>query len=216
MSLSTEFKTMTNKISRANDLAKAVIACREYEKIQYIEGSGTQYIKTNILYNANYKINIDFLSIDTPVNTSIFTATNTWNASNVIVTLESGYTITNYYQSSISTTAYASNSRKLLGFYRGQNFVNGVLKSGSANANSNAVANSTYITLLGTPNGQHLHNKSRIYGFSVVDMSTNETISNCIPVKRITDAAICLYDLVKNTYYTNTGSGTFIAGPSIE
>ena len=43
----------------------------------------------------------------------------------------------------------------------------------------------------------------------------NELVRDFIPVNNVIEDVICLYDKVSNTYFTNTGTGTFIAGPEI-
>ena len=40
-------------------------------------------------------------------------------------------------------------------------------------------------------------------------------VRNFIPAKRNSDNVLGLYDLVNNVFYTNAGSGTFIAGPEV-
>ncbi|MFQ6760064.1 MAG: hypothetical protein ACLRFM_01505 [Alphaproteobacteria bacterium] len=45
----------------------------------------------------------------------------------------------------------------------------------------------------------------------------NDTlVRNMIPVKRNSDGALGMYDTVNNRFYTNAGTGTFIAGPVAE
>lgn len=41
------------------------------------------------------------------------------------------------------------------------------------------------------------------------------TVRNFIPVKQISDNAIGMYDTISNTFFTNKGTGEFIAGPEI-
>lgn len=37
-------------------------------------------------------------------------------------------------------------------------------------------------------------------------------IRDYIPVKRVSDNAVCLYDLVNHNFVTNAGTGTFLYG----
>jgi hypothetical protein len=43
----------------------------------------------------------------------------------------------------------------------------------------------------------------------------NTLVRDFIPAKRKSDNAICMYDRVTQTFYTNAGTGTFTAGPEI-
>ena len=40
-------------------------------------------------------------------------------------------------------------------------------------------------------------------------------VRELIPVKRLLDNKICMYDKVSDTFFTNEGTGEFIAGPEI-
>lgn len=52
---------------------------------------------------------------------------------------------------------------------------------------------------------------SRIYYFQIFDES-GALLIDLIPVKRKSDNEICMYDRVSGQYFTNKGTGTFIAG----
>ena len=53
--------------------------------------------------------------------------------------------------------------------------------------------------------------KARIRKFKMKD--NNVLVRDLIPAKRNSDNEIGLYDKVSNTFFTNVGTGTFIAGP---
>jgi hypothetical protein len=40
-------------------------------------------------------------------------------------------------------------------------------------------------------------------------------IKSLIPARRISDNILGLYDIINNQFYTNAGSGEFIAGPTL-
>ncbi len=61
----------------------------------------------------------------------------------------------------------------------------------------------------GTINGGHV----KIYYFILKE--GNNTVRNFIPVRRNSDNVLGMYDLVSNTFFTNSGSGTFVAGPVV-
>ena len=51
--------------------------------------------------------------------------------------------------------------------------------------------------------------------YSVKISNNAEIVRNYVPAKRNSDNVIGMYDKVTNTFFTNQGSGTFIAGPEI-
>jgi hypothetical protein len=55
--------------------------------------------------------------------------------------------------------------------------------------------------------------ESRLYSAQI---SINNVIQrNFLPARRISDGVIGLYDIINNQFYTNAGSGNFIAGPAL-
>lgn len=53
----------------------------------------------------------------------------------------------------------------------------------------------------------------KIYSFVITEHGT--TLYNFIPVKNNDDGSIGLYDTVSKTFYSNSGTGAFISGPSV-
>lgn len=41
-------------------------------------------------------------------------------------------------------------------------------------------------------------------------------VLNLIPVKRVSDNVVCMYDTISDTYFENIGTGNFVAGPELE
>lgn len=53
----------------------------------------------------------------------------------------------------------------------------------------------------------------KIYKFAL--NINNILVRNMIPARRNSDNVLGMYDTVTNTFFTNSGSGTFIAGPTL-
>ena len=53
--------------------------------------------------------------------------------------------------------------------------------------------------------------RARIYYMKITDGET--LVRDMVPVRYDSTGALGMYDLVTNTFYTNDGTGTFIAGP---
>ena len=55
---------------------------------------------------------------------------------------------------------------------------------------------------------------TRIYYFKI--WNNNTLIRDFIPVRRNSDNVLGMYDIVSQTFFTNTGTGSFIAGPVVQ
>lgn len=71
----------------------------------------------------------------------------------------------------------------------------------------------TNLGLFGSYSGARKGN----YRFYYADFYDNGTIAlSLVPVKRLSDGKLGLYDLVNDVFYINAGTGTFIAGPVVK
>jgi len=53
----------------------------------------------------------------------------------------------------------------------------------------------------------------RIYDMKI--HYNNTPVRNFVPAKRNSDSKLGMYDLVSGTFFTNSGTGNFIAGPAV-
>ena len=81
---------------------------------------------------------------------------------------------------------------------------------------SGTVTSTVNITLfahnLGSDPTQHSYYKN--YGFKITEDGVLKR--NFIPAKRNSDNVVGMWDTVTQTFFTNSGSGTFIAGPVVQ
>jgi hypothetical protein len=54
----------------------------------------------------------------------------------------------------------------------------------------------------------------RLYRGKIYD-NTNHLMRDFIPARRKSDNVLGLYDIITNTFYINSGTGTFVAGPNL-
>lgn len=177
----------------------------EYQEVEYIESSGTQYIDTGFVVNKSdsYVLEIDGLF---PSQAQAYQGCNGYMQ----------FFVTNKYgisdKSSISVgnrdtvrIAYANQTATLTvngsqaeskswASYSGANVKLGVLRMGDVNN--------------GWFNGDAA--SGTIYGYKV--WKDEVLVSDCIPCYRKSDNVAGLYDLVTNVFYTNAGSGVFAVG----
>lgn len=181
-----------------------------YTELEYIESSGTQYIDTRISAATQIGFEIDLQVIDTSLEKSFFGARigdynrfgllNWANAFHMTIGNNSiwNYSVdTNRHTCSVKVSAN-NNYTWTFDSY-----------SGTGTADDGVKVNQNFSLF---SNNRDTKGAMRLYSAKLFDSSGN-TIRNFIPVKRLADNAVCLYDKVLSTYFENVGTGNFIAGP---
>lgn len=56
----------------------------------------------------------------------------------------------------------------------------------------------------------------KIYSATIYSSNDDTEIGKFVPAKRIEDSALGMYDIIRRQFFTNAGSGNFIAGPEID
>ncbi len=176
----------------------------EYIELEYIESTGTQWINTGYVPN-------DLTDIELKVNTKGSTSTNyfygvTGTPEYVVGQQSAGNLLFLDLQtpghrrvSDITT----SNVPHIIQVIDKEFIIDGVsygVSLGSANGNKT----SAFLFRSGYKN-------VRIYYCKVFEQK--RFIQDFIPVRRVFDGAIGMYDRVENKLYGNNGTGEFIAGP---
>ena len=176
----------------------------EYQEVEYIEGTGTQYINTNVQPSGGkYTVNIDFQLVENIQNTWIFG----------IDLLECGI-----YDGFYTGT----------GFNYSQN--TNMLARTIANVNRNITNNKKFLLFARDFNStetEYRPAKVKIYSTEILE--NEESIRNFIPCystttvtdvngKQCPSGTKGLYDLVEGKFYTNQNSSgaDFTAGKKIE
>jgi hypothetical protein len=60
-----------------------------------------------------------------------------------------------------------------------------------------------------------IHKPKKLYYFKTFDSNGIDITHNFIPARRNSDGVLGMYDTVSNTFFTNAGTGEFIAGPVV-
>ena len=189
----------------------------EYVELEYIESTGTQYIDTLFCPNQ-----------DTTCEVSLYKNTN--NACRIF-----GAWSTSYHENTFSIgtdgpdNSYigydsqydgGNNGRKIPTIPNGNHIV-GLYKN-VYKLDNNIIKTYNYQNFTCTRSiylfAQHTHNEALeqygAYRLYYCKIWNNDTlVRDLIPVKRKSDNVICMYDLGSKQFYTNSGTGTFIAGP---
>lgn len=185
---------------------------RPYIELEYIESTGTQYIDTLIKETEAYMFEFEF----TPLQ---------FNGSQRYGSYLSG-TIDNFTigdfdsltvkylrhrTTDVSKTINVSAVNKNI-FSMMDNVVNvnGVTISRST-TNSLGTGSSNIFILTGSDKRTTI---AKIYSLKLYD-SSKQLLRDLISVRRKSDNEICMYDKVTKQFFTNQGTGIFIAGPEV-
>lgn len=182
-----------------------------FQKVEYLESTGTQYIDTGIkcLQTMSCEIENNFKEL---VGTQLFGAysppkrTHYGIVNNEVymptvqnsVTKEHTFRIdTGYHRYFLSSTVYKYDDE--------------IIASGGFE-----FTNSLNFYLFARNNNESVTNYCKSKTTMAKFWNNNTLVRNFIPCYRKSDNKPGLYDLVENKFYTNQGTGEFIAGPEID
>lgn len=179
-----------------------------YQEVEYIQSSGTQYIDTGYIVNASDTISWEFTAM-IPSQSEAFMGANGYLQFHVtssgvgVSTLNaSGLGAKKTFRIDFSnsvTKLYIDNTlvetKDWAGSYSGANVKLGIFKLGDADNRWHTTISPVSCTL---------------YEYAI-NIGKNE-VSRCVPCYRKADNVAGLYDLVNNVFYTNAGSGVFAVG----
>ena len=187
----------------------------EYEEVEYIESTGTQYINTGINTNtttSRYETKINPSSVSGTMG--IFGTRNDYtsaNQSSMNAFIIDGTFRLDWLSGTFSSSARIStNTEYEISITRGLATINNVNYT-SGNTTS---IDSLYPFYVGTFNnaGSVYSNgfSGKIYYSKLYN--NNILVFDGVPCYRKSDNEIGMYDLVSNTFFTNAGTGNFIVG----
>ncbi|MBP9999905.1 MAG: hypothetical protein KBT14_04455 [Proteobacteria bacterium] len=189
-----------------------------YTELEYIESTGIQYIDTGIYADLNTKIDIDFSEQGSSgVNPAVFGSTESGdNSRSFFVAKNSAGT--NWYANfdSIARTVIENptidKSRHNVVLSKNGWYYDDELRATWSNPTTWIQTNSIWLFARSVVSGGATNpSKTRIY-FAKLYQS-DLLVRDLIPAKRTSDSVIGMYDMVSNTFFTNKGTGDFIAGP---
>jgi len=195
----------------------------DYQEVEYIEGTGTQYIKTDYIPTSSTSLSLQFMA------TSTSTSYN-WSQ----ITGEK----TSYHSSSSLQLAFCTggNYPNILGLDYGEatdsiavaidRNVKAEVKMTPDNwiINNTTVVPHTYsLSGVGLPlwifdcnnnNRGEFPFTGRLYSYKIYE--NTELVHTFMPCYRKSDNTIGLYDTIEGKFYTNAGTGVFLKGDDVE
>lgn len=193
----------------------------EYQEVEYLEGTGTQYIDTNIVLQNEKDIYIisDFLICDNASGNNCIMGIQAgatsgmkfpnWCSGNIEIR---GYGIST---NSAATLAINNRARMIFDYKDGSQIVllNNETLINSSNSWTSGREEPLCIFATSMTGGTAAWMaKARIYGVTV-RLQNAEYIF--VPCYRKSDDEPGMYDLVSKTFYTNQGTGEFLVGPDV-
>ncbi len=179
----------------------------EYQKVEYIQFTGTQYIDTGVIpsdHKTEVKFDFDTLETEvlfgtlsgmyyysfTPYNNQYWWGTYGPNG---------GQTSNGTWSTGIHTLVY-----------NGEN--HSIVLDGTTLGSGTRLESPTSLLIGRRYEEQQYYLSGKIYYFIIIDNSTGQIVRNMIPCYRKSDNVIGLYDLINRNFYTNSGTGTFNKG----
>lgn len=185
----------------------------EYQEVEYIESTGTQYINTGVIGKSGIRI-LATMGWRTLSNT-LFGSRKDGNATRFFVTyynsrIDFGYTgdiVSGIYPQAgqlYEIDFDTRNSTKRFG-------VDGIYITNIANIDTKC---NIYIFCYNR-NGTIMSQSKSIFKSMTITNTNNEILRDFIPCYRKSDGEIGMYDTVSRTFYTNAGTGTFLKGTDV-
>ena len=190
-----------------------------YTELEYAQGSGSQWIDTNLLLNNNTRIKTKLqVYRNEPGKRSGFSSSLANRAnSGFECFLYNGDEMYLYYGNGGITVAMTEND--VIEMDWNKNVIN--YKVNNGNTNQYTFTEQTFTTgyqlrLFALSRGENAISQAytKIYYFQIYD--NNTLIRDFIPARRNSDGVVGMYDTVEQRFYTNPGSTNFIAGPVVQ
>lgn len=192
----------------------------QWEKLNYVESTGTQYIDTKVFANPNTRMYLDQVTTNYSYQDRLIGANpggNFWYE----VYINGGRTYAFAYQDDsgnwVSTSCSAGNNTRLFIDLDGVAKTVKTASSTSSQIYSNPLSAYTAtktslntIKLIGTTETSYPRAKMRVNRCDIYDNGTQ--VRMLIPVRKKSDQAICMYDMISKKFFYNAGTGTFSFG----
>jgi len=188
-----------------------------YTPIEYIESTGTQYIDTGITDVVNSEFEIVFQLTKLSTTDGCIVGADANNGWKTIVGYNSSFFYTQcggngQYVSCNGSVDLEKHTMKVVNTTNTQTFICDNIAQTQTYTIPVDQTYSLYIGARHKPNGARLFSDQRTYSFYV---KKNDTlVRDFIPVLD-PNGVPCMYDRVTDTFFYNSGTGDFIAGPVI-
>ena len=211
-----------------------------YQEIEYLQSTGTQYIKTLHSYiQYNEQVEIDFMLKENVTNRGLFGYSYGTGASNCrhgFGNTAGSFVYRFHHTANSSGTGTAEllivDSTAVL-----NTKISAVINNSShqIKENGSVITSSSSLMKYPTSTIQNIganmplfclwdytgsyqdnsHIAACIYEWKRTDRSNNTVVEDLVPCRKTSNNTLGMYDIVSGTFITNSGSGTFTAGPNV-
>lgn len=185
----------------------------DYIELQYIQSSGTQYINTGFKPNNNTRVQCKFELLESGRAYGIF-GSRIGYQNTAFDLFANGQNSSKYFQDDYGSNVNAPMA-STLGIYEIDKNKNVTNINGNIYTFPSSTFQSNYnMYILGINTAGSTNNQLgslKIYSCQIYD--NDILIRDFVPCKTI-EGTVGLYDIVNGVFYTNAGTGSFIAGPS--
>ena len=185
----------------------------EYQEVEYLESTGTQYIDTGFVPNQDTRVTFDFAYVSSTNLGRLFGTRNTGEASNTQCFAFGTWGTSNIAHYIAYSGVYTSfgtidTNRHTIDFNKNECSFDDIIVHTFTNETFSGYG-SIYLF---TYNTQTISDNAvaKVYSCKIYD--NGSLIRNYIPCYRKSDNISGLYDLVNNVFYINAGTGTFLVG----
>lgn len=183
-----------------------------YEQLDYIESNGTQYINTNYLPSTYSQFELYYTNNTT--SGVLFGGYNTswmdgFGVYSNVATLNDKFYFHYKGNNNTNITSYDVTEAKIRTNMGYITINNSTFFAG----NVNAFRTSYPLYIFGGNMGGNLEQPVTMQLHNFVIKESETILHNYIPVRRIYDGVLGLYDLITKEFLMNSGTGEFIAGP---
>ncbi len=194
-----------------------------YTELEYIEGTGTQYITTDVIANQNTSAEIKFVPTSVYKSNGVFGArtSKTSNAFNIWEPGTEGIIIANISNKGtiVSNVTPVLNETYVVYLSSTRFSVNDYTITISGTENFSTPGGLQLFNIYGgdcstttSSEGANRIFSGKVYYFKV--WQGDSLALNLIPAKNAS-GVVGMYDTVSGTFFTNAGTGTFTAGPAV-
>ena len=187
----------------------------DYQEVEYIESTGTQYIDTGII--PNNTINIDMnLKVTNSINSVILGSDENWQINNFVIYINSNQFALGFGElGSNAKTVFNVNELYKLTLKNKELYINDEIGVSYKIHQVQVSDCKNNISLFALNRNKTIRENSFIKLYSLKIYDNDVLIRNFIPCYRKSDNEIGLYDIANNTFYTNQGTGVFLKGQNV-
>ena len=190
-----------------------------YTELEYIESTGTQAIDTKIVLQTN-NVEFEWTAVDKSTNsgTSLF-GSETRSSPKYTGILHGSKTFRTLYYGSITgkDVGYSAGAKlaswKLLLADTVRLYKNDVMVSSELAASSLQKSLPIAVFASNFRGSMGQFSSVQMYSFKILD--GGNLVLNLIPAMRNSDNVVGMYDTISGTFFTNSGTGNFVAGPEV-